>query len=104
MRSAPTITRLRERRSTSGAASRPIAIAGRKSASRSPAIHVPECVRSRTSRLSATKAPRDPWPRVRALLEVEVQGDEREPRTEARTERGEEEQAKRAPPAPQVLL
>ena len=64
--SAETITRLRESRSTSGPTVRPIAIAGRKSAISSAAIQLPECVRSHTSRLSATNAIQLPRPEPNA--------------------------------------
>ena len=80
-RSAATITRRRERRSTSGAASRPIAIAGRKSAIRSAATHVPECVRSQTSRLSATNASHVPKPEPNAARKSRRSGRTRRSRS-----------------------
>jgi hypothetical protein len=55
-RSETISSRLLESRSTSGAASRPIRMIGRKSTIRRALTHAPESVRSKTSTVSATAA------------------------------------------------
>ena len=81
--SAETITRRRERRSTSGPTVRPIAIAGQE---------VGDQQRG------------DPRPGVRQVPDLEVERDERHPVSEAGAEGREEEQAQAAHPVEQVGL
>ena len=74
-RSAPIISRRRESRSTSGPTRRPIATAGRK---------------------SAISSALDPRPEG-AVLDVDRERDHRQPRPDARPERGEEEEPEARP-------